>query len=166
MITIHNLIESTSSLDYKIILLNSNFKYKDKILKLINMYNNEENKYIPKNINSIHNNNVLDEYNDWIKNKNLIYLLIEDDTVIGFCVVNLNNFKFPKSFSYISHLFIVPDKRNLGLGKKLIKYAMSDIRNRYKYKKYFSLNCLSKNEKATMLYKKLGFEEFTTTLIK
>lgn len=167
MITINKIIENIDN-NYNIILFNNNIKqkYQDILLKLIDMYNKSEHKYIPKNIISIHNNDPIDEYKNWIKNKNLIYLMINNDNVIGFCVVNLNNFKFPKTFSYISHLFIIPSKRKLGLGQKLLQYVMNDIIKNNKNKKYFSLNCLSKNEKAQNLYKKLGFTEFTTTLIK
>ena len=41
------------------------------------MYNKSEHKYIPKNIISIHNNDPIDEYKNWIKNKNLLFILLE-----------------------------------------------------------------------------------------
>jgi len=70
-----------------------------------------------------------------------------DDVIIGFVSFFTGNYRF------IHNLFIHPDWQNVGLGKKLLKKALQDL------KSPVELEILSDNNKARSFFEKQGWKE-------
>ena len=170
MITHINLYES-DELD-KVRLINFgkendyDLKLKYHLLDLISSFQDEEKKYIPKELNNFTRQIPGEIINSWINNKDLLYILYDGSKEIGFCSVILNHPKFPKTVAHISYLYVTPENRGTGLGSYLLDYAMKKTKELYPNKKHLTLNCFSRNSGALNLYKKYGFTEFTKTLIR
>ena len=86
------------------------------------------------------------------------YLIFDDDLGIGYCMgckifhPHMGYIRFE-----IQAIFIDPNYRSQGLGEKLMRYAIHD--QAQKGVKWFSLQALIKNEKASAFYESLGFEK-------
>ena len=170
MLTYNNLIyENIENNQIQLIDFNKqsiDLKLRHKLIDLISSFQDEEKKYIPKELNSFTRQIPGEIINSWINNNNLLYILYDGPKEVGFCSIILDHFKFPKNVAHISYLYVTPDKRGTGLGSYLLKYSIDKTSQLYKNKKNFTLNCFSKNINAQNLYKKYGFKEFTKTLIK
>lgn len=50
--------------------------------------------------------------------------LIDNNTIVGFCVLKKENLKkYPNFYPWISDVMIIKDYRNKGYGRKLVSYA-------------------------------------------
>lgn len=170
MLTYNNLIyENIENNQIQLIDFNKqsiDLKLRHKLIDLISSFQDEEKKYIPKELNNFTRQIPGEIINSWINNNNLLYILYDGPKEVGFCSIILDHFKFPKNVAHISYLYVTPDKRGTGLGSYLLKFSMDKTSQLYKNKKNFTLNCFSQNINAQNLYKKYGFKEFTKTLIK
>ena len=170
MLTYNNLIyENIENNQIQLIDFNKqsiDLKLRHKLIELISYFQDEEKKYIPKELNNFTRQIPGEIINSWINNSNLLYILYDGPKEIGFCSIILDHFKFPKNVAHISYLYVVPDKRGSNLGSSLLKFAIDKTQELYPNKKNFTLNCLTANAPANNLYKKLGFKEFTGTFIR
>lgn len=170
MLTYNNLIyEDVSPVDIKVIDFNktrTNLELKHKLIDMLKNFQDEEDKYIPKELNNIKKSIPGDIINNWIDNGDLLYIIYDNYNEIGFCSVIIHHQKYPDNIAHISYLYVVPDKRGSNLGSSLLKFAIDKTQELYPNKKNFTLNCLTANAPANNLYKKLGFKEFTSTFIR
>ena len=83
--------------------------------------------------------------------------------VVGSYLKLYDEFK-EKTFGYVEEIIVSPDKRGLGIGKKLIKEAGKIFKKNNA--NYFYLHNYSKNTENMNIYKKLGFEEFELSMVK
>ena len=80
-----------------------------------------------------------------------------NDKIIGFVVVE-------KWMGCIVSLYVKEEYRKKGVATQLIKCCEDTARRQGR--RFISLDILSGNEKALTLYKKLGFYDYKTTMIK
>lgn len=66
----------------------------------------------------------------------------------------------------VSDIFIEPNFRKEGYAEKAINFGFEIIKKEHPEIKKVVLNVLAKNENAKKAYNKMGFEEFTLTMIK
>jgi len=100
----------------------------------------------------------------WIKNilhkmlnKKAIYLVGQlDGQIIGSASVFKGKFINRKHLGQVA-VSLLPEYRGRGLGKRLIKKAISEAKKHLKTK-IIKLNVYAENKKAIKLYKSLGFE--------
>lgn len=78
----------------------------------------------------------------------LFYVVELENKIIGFSIVNLNE---SLGKSEIENIFILPEYRKNGIGKKLV----DDILKELKKRKYNNVNCLA--DEAIGFYKHYGF---------
>lgn len=78
--------------------------------------------------------------------------LIDNNTIVGFCVLKKENLKkYPNFYPWISDVMIIKDYRNKGYGRKLVSYAeqvLKELGYRIGY---------LWTDQAPDFYKKLGF---------
>ncbi len=80
-----------------------------------------------------------------IENKSCVFLKIENEELLGYVLI--------KDAWNLMHLFIEPGKTNMGLGRKLLTEAITQVKSR-ENRGYIVLNS-SRN--AVPFYKKMGF---------
>ncbi len=100
-------------------------------------------------------------------NKNFILIAESKSEIAGVIVASYeklyDEFKVNK-FGYIEEIIISPDKRGIGIGKKLIKEAGKIFKENNA--EYYYIHTYPKNKINTEIYKKLGFEEFELSMVK
>ncbi len=84
---------------------------------------------------------------------------INDHLVGGGGISSFNN---SKDICELRKLFLLPESRGLGIGKKLIKECLEYAKNKG-YKKCY-LDTLTSMKSAIALYEKLGFQHLDTAL--
>lgn len=94
----------------------------------------------------------------------ILYVLIKDSAVSGFCLVNPNHPMIRNSF--LVHYFLISEKeRGKGLGKKFLSEVLQDLKMSYP-SKHAVINVLDRNAQAKRLYLSLGFRPASLTMIK
>jgi ribosomal protein S18 acetylase RimI-like enzyme len=107
-----------------------------------------------------------EEYLNWIKIRSMKYpngfvIVVEDETVIGQLELTIREYN-ENQIGYINLYYLIPEKRGIGLGKKLHEYALN----------FFKENSLSEyhlrvsptNYQALSFYRKNGMQELQTKL--
>ena len=75
--------------------------------------------------------------------------------MLGYCRYDDNvTYKDTDIDSEIIALYVDYEKLGNGIGKKLVEYAINDLRNKSKTK--MVIRCLEKNENARKFYEKIG----------
>ncbi len=96
-----------------------------------------------------------------------IFIAIKNDKIMGMIlgkIVNtLSITKFRKR-GYISNLYVLPEQRRKGIGKRMAKALIKWFRA--KNIKNLRLEVYSKNRPALNIYDKLGFKEYTIKMKK
>jgi len=104
--------------------------------------------------------NNLEDYKNYVKNNYLntdkipIYLIaLDDDRYIGSITITNDDFPdLPRDKKWLTELYVIPEYRNKGIGKLLIKKA-KEVCNSLNFEGVY-LSCL---EELIFYYKKLGF---------
>lgn len=87
-----------------------------------------------------------------------VYVFLEGEEVIGFASVYKE--KKPNNY-FIESIYVIPEKRNQGIGKKLLLAVTKDYSSHY-----LNLETNVVNHSAIRFYKKAGFEENRINLQK
>ena len=85
----------------------------------------------------------------------IVYLLLDNDIIIGCCFGHLKSWYTGKEF-YIDEMFVKTEIQNQGLGTKLLNYVENDLRNHDIQR--FTLLTMN-NSPADKFYMKYGFKE-------
>lgn len=105
---------------------------------------------------------VKDYFKNVIKNKDNILLCYEDEKIIkGYIYLKLIISDNMRGY-LIDGLYVEEDYRNNGIATKLIKDALTMIKD----VNFIDINVMSQNTRAINLYKKIGFKEFKKCLRK
>ena len=97
-------------------------------------------------------------YKDETASKYLVAIV--DDCIVGGC--GLASFNGSNEICELRKLFLLPESRGLGLGKKLTEACLAYARSKG-YKKCY-LDTLKNMTSAITLYEKLGFQHLDTPL--
>jgi ribosomal protein S18 acetylase RimI-like enzyme len=103
----------------------------------------------------------VEEYLDWVKIKSNRYpggfvLVMEDDVPIGQLELTIKEYKGSK-VGYVNLYYLIPEKRGMGLGKELHRYALHFFK-KYGVKEYH-LRVSPTNRNALSFYRKNGMQE-------
>lgn len=74
-----------------------------------------------------------------------IIVFVSDNSIVGFISVW-------EPDNFVHHLYVLPEYQNKGIGKRLLKTALT------KLKKPITLKCITKNLEALNFYKRLGWK--------
>jgi ribosomal protein S18 acetylase RimI-like enzyme len=107
-----------------------------------------------------------------IKSHESDYILIEDDNkVVGYALIEQRESPYTEysafvedHFAYIYELVVLPEYRDKGYGKQIVKEAEKWAKDRGLSS--IELNCLSNNYDAKAFYEKTGFGEYQVKLRK
>lgn len=93
------------------------------------------------------------ELRNWLKNKDDVLLVVEDKSeVIGFA---LSRFHKETKNVIIDNLFVLEDYRNKGIGTKLMKYLLKELKS----KGAVYLCGMARKDDSMEFLKKYGFKE-------
>lgn len=134
------------------------------ILKFNSGLRDYEYKLDPKNFSLAQMKTDLEEFQNWVRQKCFLFVLVKNQKPIGFSVVQPLNFFF-RDTTAIRVLYVVPQERNHGYGEYFLKRVMSESTQKTGNKN-FSIISLINNSGARKLYEKLGFQDFNVTMIK
>jgi ribosomal-protein-alanine N-acetyltransferase len=81
-----------------------------------------------------------------------LIIVLKNNVMIGF---SLWDATFADSFAHLLKIVIDQNKRNLGLGKNLLKYSLKELKIKKISKLYLEVN--ENNASAIQVYKSLGF---------
>jgi len=84
---------------------------------------------------------------DWLTHRSTLYILLEDNEIIGSVEVEHGN-----DYNRFHSFYIQDDKRHQGYGDMVLKHVLNDIKD------IISLTVDKDNENAIRLYKKHGFD--------
>lgn len=102
-----------------------------------------------------------EEYLHWVKTKSREYpdgfvMVLEDGIPIGQLELTIKEYQ-GNAIGYVNLYYLIPEKRGLGLGKKLHQYALEFFQN-HGVKEYH-LRVSPSNQRALAFYRKNGMEE-------
>lgn len=84
-----------------------------------------------------------------------VFVCIEDGVPIAFCTVRERNTKPFVGYAYIKDLYVLPECQGRGIGKKLLTYTLTKIRE--KGFLHTVLECSESNMGARRFYERFGF---------
>ena len=102
-----------------------------------------------------------------LKKRNILLTAKVDEKTVGFASVTLPRegvFEVQETFGVVNDLYILPEFRKKGIGKKLLNECLSRIKA--EGFKRARISVLSADKKAIQLYKKTGFKVFMYNLTK
>lgn len=107
----------------------------------------------------------LDWSNRFDKEGELVFGAFDGETLVGICGRNIDPYAGDSSVGRVRHLYVLPDYRRQGVGKKLVDRIVSDAHH------YFSvLRLRAQDERAAKFYVALGFssssKEYETHVLK